>query len=35
MIWADNVDGERALELVVLVVQHQVAMHDTLTRAER
>jgi len=35
MIWAKNVNDERALELVVHVLQHQAAMHDTLTRAER
>jgi tetratricopeptide (TPR) repeat protein len=35
MITVEDGDDEHALELVVHVLQHQVAAHDTLTRAER
>lgn len=35
MITAKDGDDEHALKLVVHVLQHQVAAHDTLTRAER
>jgi len=35
MMWAEDADDERALELVVHILQHPAATHHTKSRAER